>query len=142
MLRLITSLMGRSIGQDTILPAKMINHCKSLIPMGAGLVMGLEGRPLFTRPLEVSRHLHRLRTYGEERWAQKQRARQARRKPDAARRRAPSHNATPRKRRTRSNARQKEGPSALRCTMAPTSMRSPQHQMAGGTSLSKWWTRG
>ena len=39
MLSLITSLMGRSIGQDTILPAKMINHCKTLIPMGAGLVM-------------------------------------------------------------------------------------------------------
>ena len=42
--------------------------------------MGLEGRPLFTKPLEVSRHLHRLRTYGEERWAQKQRARQAQKK--------------------------------------------------------------
>ena len=79
-LRLITSLMGRSIGQDTILPAKMINHCKTLFPMGARLVMGLEGRPLFTRPLEVSRHLHRLRVYGEERWAQKQRARQAQKK--------------------------------------------------------------
>ena len=78
--KLITSLMGRSIGQDTILPAKMINHCKTLIPMGAGLVMGLEGRPLFTSPLEVSRHLHRLRTYGEERWAQKQQARQAQKK--------------------------------------------------------------
>ena len=50
-LKLITSLMGRSIGQDTILPAKMTNHCKTLIPMGAGLVMGLEGCPLFTRPL-------------------------------------------------------------------------------------------
>ena len=36
MLRLITSLMGRSVGQDTILPAKMINHCETLIPMGAG----------------------------------------------------------------------------------------------------------
>ena len=79
-LRLITSLMGRSIGQDTILPAKMINHCKTLISMGAGLVMGLEVRPLFTKPLEVSRHLHRLRTYGEERWAQEQRARQAQKK--------------------------------------------------------------
>ena len=80
MLRLITSLMGWSIGQDTSLPAKMINPRKTLIPMGAGLVMGLEGRPLFTRPLEVSRHLRRLRMYGEERWAQKQRARQAQKK--------------------------------------------------------------
>ena len=79
-LRLITSLMGRAVGQDTILPAKMTNHCKTLIPMGAGLVMGLEGRPLFTRPLEVSRHLQRLRTYGEERWAQRQRSKQAQKK--------------------------------------------------------------
>ena len=80
MLRLITSLMGRAVGQDTILPAKMTNHCKTLIPMGAGLVMGLEGRPLFTRPPEVSRHLQRLRTYGEERWAQRQRSKQAQKK--------------------------------------------------------------
>ena len=44
------------------------------------MVMGLEGRPLFTRPLEVSRHLQRLRTYGEERWAQRQRSKQAQKK--------------------------------------------------------------
>ena len=80
MLRLITSLTGRAVGQDTILPAKMTNHCKTLIPMGAGLVMGPEGRPLFTRPLEVLRHLQRLRTYGEERWVQRQRSKQARKK--------------------------------------------------------------
>ena len=55
--------MGRAVGQDTILPANMTNHYKALIPMGAGLVMGLEGRPFFTRPLEVSRHLQRLRAY-------------------------------------------------------------------------------
>ena len=42
--------------------------------------MGLEGRPLFTRPLEVSRHLQRLRAYGEERWAQRQRSKQAQKK--------------------------------------------------------------
>ena len=80
MLSLITSLMGRAVGQDSILPAKMTNHCKTLIPMGAGLVTGLEGRPLFTRPLKVSRHLQRLRTYGEERWAQRQRSKQAEKK--------------------------------------------------------------
>ena len=79
-LRLITTLMGRAVGQDTILPAKMTNHCKTLIPMGAGLVMGLEGRPFFTRPLEVSRHLQRLRAYGEERWAQRQRSKQTQKK--------------------------------------------------------------
>ena len=132
-LRLITSLMGRAIGQDTILPAKMTNHCKTLIPMGAGLVMGLEGRPLFTRPLEVSRHLQRLRTYGEERWARRQRSKQAQKKARRDRRRAPSRNATQRRRRTGGGARQKEGPSALRCTTARTSMRNPQYRMAGGT---------
>ena len=42
--------------------------------------MGLEGRPLFTRPLDLSRHLQRLRTYGEERWAQRQRSKQAQKK--------------------------------------------------------------
>ena len=101
-LRLITSLMGRAVGQDTILPAKMTNHCETLMPMGAGLVMGLEGRPLFTRPLEVSRHLQRLRTYGEERWAQRQRFKQAQKKArrDRAQGAKPQrHQATPADRR-------------------------------------------
>ena len=52
-MRLITTLMGRSVGKETILPAKLTNACKSLVPMGAGTIMGLEGRPLLTRPLEV-----------------------------------------------------------------------------------------
>ena len=142
MLRLVTSLMGRSIGQDTILPAKMTNHCKTLIPMGAGLVMGLEGRPLFTRPLEVSRHLQRLRTTGRRDGRRGNGLSRHRRKPDTTGRTAPSRNATQRRRRTGDGARQKEGPSALRCTTARTSMRHPQYRMAGGAPPFKWWTRG
>ena len=41
--------------------------------------MGLEGRPVFTRPTAVWKHLERLRAYGEARWAQKQKARTAKR---------------------------------------------------------------
>ena len=64
--------------------------------------MGLEGRPLFTRPLKVSRHLQRLRTYGEERWAQRQRSKQAQKKArrDRAQAAKPQRNpATPADRR-------------------------------------------
>ena len=39
--------------------------------------MGLKGRPFFSKPLEVSRHLQRLRAYGEVRWAQRQRSKLA-----------------------------------------------------------------
>ena len=74
-MRLITTLLGRSVGKESILPAKLTNS--SLIPMGAGAVMGLEGRPLLTKPVDVWKHLQRLRRYGEERWAQRQRQRQA-----------------------------------------------------------------
>ena len=142
MLRLITSLMGRALGQDTILPAKMTNHCKTLIPMGAGLVMGLEGRPLFTRPLEVSRHLHRLRTYGEERWAQKQRSKQAQKKA----RRDRTHGAKPQRNPATPADRR-------RCPAKGGAKRSALHY---GTDFYakpivphgrrhppfKWWTRG
>ena len=76
-MRLITTLLGRSVGKESTLPAKLTNSCKSLIPIGAGAVMGLEGRPLLTKPLDVWKHLQRLRKYGEERWAQRRRQRQA-----------------------------------------------------------------
>ena len=81
-MRLITTLLGRSVGKESILPAKLTNNCRSLIPMGAG-ADGAGGAPPLhetTRPLEpvdVGKHLHRLRKYGEERWAQRQQLRQA-----------------------------------------------------------------
>ena len=39
--------------------------------------MGVEGRPLFTHPLAVWDHLMRPRAYGEAKWAQKQKMREA-----------------------------------------------------------------
>ena len=76
-LRLIITLMGRSVGQESILPATVTNHYRSLVTMGAGAVMGLGGCPTFTRLRGVWHHLLWLRTYGEERWAQWQKAPEA-----------------------------------------------------------------
>ena len=78
-LRLIVTLVGRATERESIFPVKMTHHCRSLTSMGAGTVMGLEGRPVFARPTAVGKHLERLRTYGEARWAQKQKARAAKR---------------------------------------------------------------
>ena len=89
-MRLITTLLGRSVGKESILLAKLTNNCKSLIPMGAGAVMGLEGRPLLTKPLDVAKHLQRLRKYGEERWAQRQRLRQAKHRAEHGKKQARS----------------------------------------------------
>ena len=60
-LRCIT-LVGRATERQSIFPAKMTHHCRSLTSMGAGTVMGPEGRPIFTKPLAVWKHLERLRT--------------------------------------------------------------------------------
>ena len=35
-LRLMVTLMGRFMGQESILPTKMKNQCRSLVTMGAG----------------------------------------------------------------------------------------------------------
>ena len=79
-LRLIVTLVGRATKRETICPVKMTHHCRSLTSMGAGTVMGLEGRPVFTRPTAVWKHLERLRAYGEARWAQKQKTRTTKRR--------------------------------------------------------------
>ena len=78
-LRLIVTLVGTGTERESIFPVKVTHHCRSLTSMGLGMVMGLEGRPVFTRPTAVWRHPERLRTYGEARWAQKQKARTAKR---------------------------------------------------------------
>ena len=44
------------------------------------MVVGVKGRPLFTRPAAVWHHLQRLRQYISERWARPQQQRVARRK--------------------------------------------------------------
>ena len=92
MLRLIVTVVGRATECESIFPVRMTRHCRSLTSMGAGNVMGLEltsmgagnvmgleGRPVFTTPTAVWKHLERVRTYGEARWAQKQKARTAKR---------------------------------------------------------------
>ena len=78
-LRLIVTLNGRATDRESIFPLRMTHHCRSVTSMGAGTSMGLEGRPVFTRPTAVWKHLERLRTYGEARWAKKQKARTAKR---------------------------------------------------------------
>ena len=83
MLRLIVTLLGRATEQESIFPAKMMHHCRSLTSMGVGMVMGLECHPLFTWLLAVWNHLERLRNYGEARWAQKQKAHTAKRNAKA-----------------------------------------------------------
>ena len=79
MLRLIVKLVGRATERESIFLVRMTDHCRSLTSMGAGTVMGLEGCPVFTRPTAVWKHPERLRTYGEAIWAQKQKARTAKR---------------------------------------------------------------
>ena len=58
-LQLIVTLLGKATEKESILPAKMTHHCRSLTSMGAGVFMGVEGRPLLTRPREVWGHIVR-----------------------------------------------------------------------------------
>ena len=69
MVRPVVTLMGKAAGRESILPARITNHCRSLVPLGAGPVVGVKGRPLFTRPMVVWHHLKRLQRYNAERWA-------------------------------------------------------------------------
>ena len=59
---MIVTLVGRATEGESIFPVRMTHHCCSLTSMGAGTVMGLEGRPVFTRPTAVWKHLESLRT--------------------------------------------------------------------------------
>ena len=68
---------------ETILPAAITTRCRSLVPLGAGTVVGVKRRPIFTRPLAVWHHLKGLRQYSAERWALKQQARVSRRRRKA-----------------------------------------------------------
>ena len=70
-LPLVVNVLGRATEQESILLAKMTHRWGSLASMGAGTIMGLEGRPLFTRRLAVWDHLMTPRAYGEGTWVQK-----------------------------------------------------------------------
>ena len=61
--QLAVTLLGRAARKESILPVAITTHCRSLVPLGAGTVVGLKGRPLFTRPMAVWHHLKRLQKY-------------------------------------------------------------------------------
>ena len=88
-LRLAVTLMGKAVGKESILLARITNHCRSLVPLGVGPVVGVKGRPFFPRPMAVWHHMKRLQKYNAERWAQQQQARVA--KQRQKRRRAQGH---------------------------------------------------
>ena len=52
-LRRIVTLLGRATERESVFPVRVTHHCRSLTSMGAGMVMGLEGRPVFTKPTAV-----------------------------------------------------------------------------------------
>ena len=88
-MRLVATLMGKAAGKESILPARITNHWCCLVPLGAGPVVGVKRRPLFTRPMAVWHHPKRLQKYDDERWAQQQQSRVA--KQRQKRRRAHGH---------------------------------------------------
>ena len=69
----------RAARRRSILPAVITTRCRALVPLVARMVVGVKGRPLFTRPAAVWHHLQRLRQYNSERWARQQQQRVARR---------------------------------------------------------------
>ena len=68
-LRLIVTILGRLVGQESILLAAMTNHCRSLITIGAAPVLGLDECPILTKLSTIWHHVTRLRAYGKEQWA-------------------------------------------------------------------------
>ena len=75
--RLAVTLMGKAAGRGSFLLAPITNHGCSLVPLGVGPVVGVKGRPLFTRPMAVWHHMRRMERYNSERWAQQQHSRVA-----------------------------------------------------------------
>ena len=86
-LRLAVTLLGRMLRKESILPAPITTRCRSLVPLGAGTVVGVKGRPLSTRPMAVWHRLRRMQQYsiqhGTARWALQQQAQVSRRKRKA-----------------------------------------------------------
>ena len=48
-LRLAVTLVGRAAGRESILPVAITTRCRTLVPLGASMVVGVKGSPLFTR---------------------------------------------------------------------------------------------
>ena len=78
-LRLAVTLLGRAAGRESILLVAIATRCRSLVPLGAGTVVGVTSRPL-SRPAAVWHHLQRPRQYNSECWARQQQQRVARHK--------------------------------------------------------------
>ena len=47
-LQLAVTLLGRAAGLESILPAAITTRCRALVPLGAGMVVGVKGSLLFT----------------------------------------------------------------------------------------------
>ena len=60
LVRLAATLLGRAAGKESILPAAITTRCRSMVLLGAGTVVGVKGRPPFTRHMAVWHHLKRL----------------------------------------------------------------------------------
>ena len=71
-LRLAVTLLGRATGRESILPAAITTRCRALVPLGAGMVVGVKGRQLFTKSAAMWHHLQRLHQYNSEHWARQQ----------------------------------------------------------------------
>ena len=76
-LRSALAVLEKHVVQGVVAPGPMVARCRSLVPMGAGLMAGLRCRPYFTRRDEMIRQLDGLRGYCERRMV----ARQPRRRP-------------------------------------------------------------
>ena len=76
--QLAVTLLGKAVEAESILSAATTTRCRSLVPRGDGTLVGVQGRPIFKRPMAVWHHLHRMRKYSSERWARQQQAKVAR----------------------------------------------------------------
>ena len=68
-LRLSGTLLGKARGAETILLAAITTKWRSLILLGAGTVVDVNGRLVFTRPMAVWHHLQRMHKYSAKRRA-------------------------------------------------------------------------
>ena len=105
--------------------------------------MGLDGRPILTRPEDVWHHLLRLRAYGDERWARWQKAQTARQHES---RHQTTHD---RRRNPGSDAQPREGPSEQSITVLHISMPSSKGHLGHPRTYVRicptrvhtdWWT--
>ena len=140
-LRLAVTLLGRAAGRESILPATITTRCRALVPLGAGMVVGVKGRPLLTRPAAVWHHVQRLRQYNSEPWARQQQQRVARRKHKQRRAQgkpatSPGGNSGQRERCPGKGEARRPGRMLVISTRAPSCRRGPAEAHS-----TRWWNR-